>query len=124
MAHKALKTVGLLIAITASCILMRKFISKPEDCRSATPEDFQAFIEKSFRHKNDDPNWTRLSPGGRVDPESIAVMRPRLGILRPTSPDWVSSVSGKSNTDGRIYEYFVMYSCGHGLEYSGPTEKK
>ena len=124
MAHKALKTVVLLIAVTASCILIRKLISKPEDCRSATPEEFQAFIEKSFQHKNDDPNWTRLSRGGRVVPKSIVVRRPRLGTLSPASPDWVSSVSGKSEADGRTYEYFVMYSCGHGLEYSGPSEKK
>jgi len=114
--------VTLSISIASLCV--RYFFTEPEDCRSVTPGEFKAFIERSFRMKNDDPKWSRLSPGGRVDPTTIAVGLPTLGIPGPTSPDWMGWTSGKSESNGRTYVYTVMYSCGRGLEYSGPIEQK
>jgi hypothetical protein len=88
-----------------------------EDCRNATPEEFQAYIERNFRKKNDEPSWNRITD--RWEPQSIKVLLPALTVL-PPSITWDSVVSGRSETDGKTYRYLIYYTCGHGLEYEGP----
>lgn len=97
-------------------------VGPEEDCRSATPEEFKLFIEKDFRTKNEDPNWSRLSKGGKLIPQSVTVQLPALGRQAPKSIDWNSSIAGISSKDGRHYTYVVYYSCGRGLEYTGAIE--
>ncbi|AVT07476.1 hypothetical protein C7Y68_19300 [Paracidovorax avenae] len=91
-----------------------------QECKNASVEEMRSFMENDFRHKFLAERG--LLSSGLYDLGALNFQVSRAAAVKASGMDWTASIDVKVKGENAEHRYLIYYTCGHGLEYSGPLK--